>query len=119
MAKIRVRVDTNPNPKTACFKKKIDPTSAPTPALLFTDTLLTKAYLDDLNSSSEIEAEKQTDKTRTLYPGQVVMQPRPQGAFPWLWKWAAPLPKPGKSALGTRLVAMKPKRVTFAYFVIQ
>ena len=26
-------------------------------------------------------------------------QPRPQGAFPWLW---GP-PKPGKSALGTRL----------------
>ena len=26
-------------------------------------------------------------------------QPRPQGAFPWLWP-----PKPGKSALGTRLV---------------
>ena len=25
------------------------------------------------------------------------LQPRPQGAFPWLWLW------PGKSALGTRL----------------
>ena len=31
------------------------------------------------------------------------VQPRPQGAFPWLWRWGAPPPKPGKSALGTRL----------------
>ena len=31
-------------------------------------------------------------------------QPRPQGAFPWLWRWGA-----GKSALGKRL----PERVTF------
>ena len=31
-------------------------------------------------------------------------QPRPQGAFRWLWRWGA-----GKSALGTRL----PERVTF------
>ena len=29
-------------------------------------------------------------------------QPRPQGAFPWLWRWGPP-PKPGKSTLGTRL----------------
>ena len=29
-------------------------------------------------------------------------QPRPQGAFPWLWRWGPP-PKPGKSALGTRV----------------
>ena len=26
------------------------------------------------------------------------------GAFPWLGRWGAPPPKPGKSALGTRLV---------------
>ena len=30
-------------------------------------------------------------------------QPRPQGAFPWLWRWGAPPPKQGKSALETRL----------------
>ena len=30
-------------------------------------------------------------------------QPRFQGAFSWLWRWGAPPPKPGKSALGTRL----------------
>ena len=30
-------------------------------------------------------------------------QPRPQGAFLWLWRWGALPPKPGKSALGTRL----------------
>ena len=30
-------------------------------------------------------------------------QPRPQGAFPWLWRWGAPTPKPRKNALGTRL----------------
>ena len=29
-------------------------------------------------------------------------QPRPQGAFPWLWRWGPP-PKAGKSTLGTRL----------------
>ena len=29
------------------LKKKIDPTSAPTPALRFTNTLLKKVYLDD------------------------------------------------------------------------
>ena len=29
-------------------------------------------------------------------------QPRPQGAFNWLWRWGPP-PKPGKSTLGTRL----------------
>ena len=23
------------------------------------------------------------------------MQPRPQGAFPWLWRWGAPPAKPG------------------------
>ena len=34
---------------------------------------------------------------------------RPQGTFPWLWRWGgfgggvAPPPKPGESALGTRL----------------
>ena len=32
-------------------------------------------------------------------------QPRPQGAFPWLRRWGGPPPKPGKSALGTRLAA--------------
>ena len=30
-------------------------------------------------------------------------QPRPQGSFPWFWRWGAPPTKPGKSALGTRL----------------
>ena len=30
-------------------------------------------------------------------------QPRPQSAFPWLLRRGAPPPKPGKSALGTRL----------------
>ena len=30
-------------------------------------------------------------------------QPRPQGAFSCLWRWGGPPPKPGKSALGTRL----------------
>ena len=36
-------------------------------------------------------------------------QPRPQGAFPWLWRWGAPIPKPGESALETRL----PMKVIF------
>ena len=66
-AKVRVKVDTNPNPKTACLKKKIDPASAPTPAMRFTDTLLTKAYLDDLNSSSETEAEKKKQTKQERY----------------------------------------------------
>ena len=36
-------------------------------------------------------------------PVSIDVQPRPQDAFPWLWpRWAPP--KPGKSALGTRLV---------------
>ena len=30
-------------------------------------------------------------------------QPRPQGAFPWLWRWGVSTSKPGKSTLGTRL----------------
>ena len=33
----------------------------------------------------------------------IIFQPHPQGAFPWLWRWDGP-PKPGKSALGTRLL---------------
>ena len=28
------------------------------------------------------------------YPtGNVSEEPRPQGAFPWLWRWGSPLPK--------------------------
>ena len=36
----------------------------------------------------------------------IIFQPRPQGAFPWLWRWDGP-PKPGKSALGTRLLIFR------------
>ena len=32
------------------------------------------------------------------------LQPRPQGAFPWLWRWGAP----GKCVLGTRLEYLLP-----------
>ena len=40
-------------------------------------------------------------------------QPRPRGTFPWLWRY--PPPKPGKSALGTRLaLASFGTRTTFA-----
>ena len=100
-AKIRVRVDTNPNPTTACFKKKIYTTSAPTPALRFTDTLLTKAYLDDLNKQT-----KQGRYIRVTLPCNLVSR----ALFPGFG---------GGVALETRLVAMKQKRVTFACFVIQ
>ena len=36
----------------------------------------------------------------------VFMQPRPQGAFSWLWRSGASPPKPGKSGLGTSLLFM-------------
>ena len=35
----------------------------------------------------------------------ISLQPRPQGACPWLWRWGAPPPKSGKDALGTRLIS--------------
>ena len=36
-------------------------------------------------------------------------QPRPQGAFPWLWRWGAPPPKPGGS-LGAGNILRNRKR---------
>ena len=36
--------------------------------------------------------------------GCLIEQPRPQGALPRLWRFPAPPPKPGKSALETRLL---------------
>ena len=36
-------------------------------------------------------------------------QPRPQGAFPWLCRWGATIPKPGESAQVTKL----PMKVIF------
>ena len=35
-------------------------------------------------------------------------QLRPQGDFPWLWRWGSRSPKPGKSALGTGLFKRLP-----------
>ena len=32
-----------------------------------------------------------------------LVQPCPHSAFPWLQRWGAPPPKPGKSTMGTRL----------------
>ena len=47
-------------------------------------------------------------------------QPRPQGAFPWLWRWdgksVAPPPKQGKSALGTRLPMTQSEQGRTFYF---
>ena len=45
---------------------------------------------------------KMSVKSLLCGPRFSLYQPRPQGAFPWLWG-PAPPPKPGKSALGTRL----------------
>ena len=53
-------------------------------------------------------------RTRAETLATQASQPRPQGAFPWLWRWGAPPPKSGKSALGTRLsYSVKKSQFTF------
>ena len=44
-------------------------------------------------------------------------QPRPQGAFPGLWRWGAPPPKPEKRALGTRVLTTEKKKSLIKHFM--
>ena len=67
----------------ACVKKRSNCTTVP--------RLLSMIVASPF--SSTISKENDT-KRNTLF------QPRPQGAFPWLWRWR-------KSALGTRLTVFK------------
>ena len=65
-----------------------------------------------------VDFEEVLVKAEFIVCNDYVYQPRPQGAFSWLKRWGAPPPKPGKSALGTRLTLLHPIRSTTQIWVV-